>query len=438
MFTLPQIVASVVALATFVVLAAGSVPRLGLNRATLSLVGAALLLAFGVITWPEAERTLDLSTLLLLFSMMVINAVLELAGFFTWAGNLIIERAGTPTALLAVVVITAGLSSALFLNDPVCVMLTPLVCGVVIRLKRDPIPYLVALATAANVGSTATITGNPQNILIGMSAGISYLSFLARLGPVALIGLGIVIGVVWWMYPAEFRRTGSPAEGTAPSARAAQMRPPVIAHRPDEAPREDMTLGAAASRVYAPVLRKSLIVIAGLLIAFVAGVPVALAAFLAACALMVSRRVKSERILALVDWPLLLLFCGLFVVTGALEITGVSQKLFDAVAGLAEGGVVTLSLATAALSNLISNVPAVLLFRPLIPQFPDPTQAWLTLAAASTLAGNFTLIASVANLIVAEQASKFDVRLTFGEYLRCGVPITILTLAVAALWLSLT
>jgi Na+/H+ antiporter NhaD/arsenite permease-like protein len=436
-FTFPQIVASVVALATFVALAAGSVPRLGLNRATLSLVGAALLLALGVVTLPEAERTLDLSTLLLLFSMMVINAVLELAGFFTWAGNLIIERAGAPTVLLALVVIASGVLSALFLNDPVCVMLTPLVCGVVIRLKRDPIPYLIALATAANVGSTATITGNPQNILIGMSSGISYLGFLARLGPVALFGLCIVIGVVWLMYPAEFRRKGALAEGTASSMRAAEMRAPVVTHRPGEALREEMTLASAAGAVYAPVLRKSLIVIAGLLVAFAAGVPVALAAFLAACALMVSRRVKSERILVLVDWPLLLLFCGLFVVTGALEITGVSQKLFDAVAGLAQSGVLALTVFTAVLSNAISNVPAVLLFRPLIPRFPDPTQAWLTLAAASTLAGNFTLIGSVANLIVAEQASKFGIRLTFGEYLRCGVVITLLTLAVAVVWLSL-
>lgn len=437
MFTLPQIVASVVALATFVALAAGSVPKLGLNRATLSLVGAALLLALGVVTLPEAERTLDLSTLLLLFSMMVINAVLELAGFFTWAGNLIIERAGAPTVLLVLVVIASGVLSALFLNDPVCVMFTPLVCGVVIRLKRDPIPYLIALATAANVGSTATITGNPQNILIGVSSGMSYLTFLARLGPVALIGLGIVIAVVWLMYPAEFRRKGSLAEGTASSLRAAEIHAPVVAHRPGEAPRRDMTLRSAAGTVYAPVLRKSLIVIAGLLVAFVVGVPVALAAFLAACALMVSRRVKSERILVLVDWPLLLLFCGLFVVTGSLEITGVSQKLFDAVAGLAEGGVVALSFVVAVLSNLISNVPAVLLFRPLIPQFPDPAQAWLTLAAASTLAGNLTLVGSVANLIVAEQAAKFGIRLTFGEYLRCGVIITVLTLAVAVVWLSM-
>ncbi|MCS7060279.1 MAG: anion transporter [Anaerolineae bacterium] len=433
--TASQLLASAIALATLIALAAGSVPRLGLNRATMSLVGAGALLALGVISLPEAEKTIDLSTLLLLLSMMIINAVLELAGFFTWAGELIIERANAPTVLLVFVTMTSGVLSALFLNDPVCVMLTPLVCSVVIRLRRDPIPYLIALATAANVGSTATITGNPQNILIGISSGLSYLDFLARLAPVALIGLLIVIAVVWLMYPAEFRGAGRAPE-TFSSRRVAEMHPPPIAHAPGEARREGMTLGEAAGGVYAPVLRKSVVVIVALLVGFIAGAPVALAAFLAACALLVSRRVKSERILVLVDWPLLLLFCGLFVVTGSLEITGVSQKLFDVTAGLAQSGPAALTVVTALLSNLISNVPAVLVFRPLIPQFPDPTQAWLTLAAASTLAGNLTLIGSVANLIVAEQASKFGIRLTFGEYLRCGVPITVMTLAIAVLWLS--
>ena len=420
---------------TFVALAAGQVPRLGLNRATIALVGAAILLALGVVTLPDAERTLDLGTLLLLFSMMVINAVLELAGFFTWAGNLIIERASAPFILLVLVVVTSGVLSALFLNDPVCLMLTPLVCGVVIRLKRNPMPYLVALATAANVGSTATVTGNPQNILIGMSSGIPYLQFLARLGPVALVGLGIVIAVVWLMYPQEFRAKAAQRE-PAPADPPLEVDTIPSIHR--DHTHDAVSLGTAASMVYAPVLRKSLVVIAGLLVAFLAGVPVTLAAFLAACALLISRRLKSDKILALVDWPLLLLFCGLFVVTGSLEVTGVSQKLFAAVAGLAESGVGPLSLVTALLSNTISNVPAVLLFRPLIPQFPDPTRAWLTLAAASTLAGNFTLIGSVANLIVAEQAAKFGIRLTFMEYLRCGAIITALTMGVAVIWLSLS
>lgn len=421
----PQLASAAVALATFVALAAGGVPFFRLNRATIAMLGAAALLALGVVSIAQAERAVDLGTLVLLLSMMVINAVLELGGFFTWAGELIIERAASPLALLILVSLTSGVLSALFLNDPVCLMLTPLVCGVALRLGRNPMPYLIATATAANVGSTATITGNPQNILIGASSGIPYLEFLARLGPIALVGLAIVIGVIWLLYPDEFHPGGARAK-----PEAAPAAPPRAAGQP-------LSMATAAGTVYAPVLRKSLLVVAGLLAAFLAGVPVALAAFLAACALLLTRRIKSEKVLLLVDWPLLVLFGGLFVVTGALEVTGVSDRLFGLVSGLADGGVVPLAAVAAVLSNTISNVPAVLLFRPLIPQFADPTSAWLTLAAASTLAGNLTLIGSIANLIVAEQALKFGLRLTFREYLRCGIPITGLTLLVAVAWLSL-
>lgn len=420
-----QIIAGVVAVATFVALAAGDVPLLRLNRATIAVVGAAALLALGVVNLRQAAETIDPATILLLFSMMIINAVLELAGFFNWAGNMVIERAGSPLALLMLVVITGGVLSMMFLNDPVVLMLTPLVCGITLRLRRNPIPYLVALATAANVGSTATITGNPQNILIGTSSGIPYLEFLARLGPIAAVGMAVVVIVVRLVYAAEFRRRFEPLdEITLPS--------------PVGETRTAVSMATAAGLVYAPVLRKSMLVIAGLLVAFIAGVQVPLAAFIAACALLITRRIKSHKILLLVDWQLLVMFGGLFVVTGTLEVTGVSQRLFALVSDLAYAGVAPLTLVTAILSNTISNVPAVLLFRPLIPQFPDPTLAWLTLAAASTLAGNLTLIGSVANLIVAEQALKVGVRLTFTEYLRAGVIITIVTLLIAVAWLSVT
>lgn len=421
----PSAGAAVIALVTFVALALGEVPGLKLNRATIAMIGAGAVLVFGVLTLAEAERTIDLGTLILLLSMMIINAVLELSGFFTWVGEVVIERANAPTVLLALVVVTSGVLSMLFLNDPVCVMLTPLVCGVVLRLRRNPMPYLIALACAANVGSVATITGNPQNILIGASSGIGYLYWLARLGPVAAIGLAIVFGVIWALYPREFRAGRS----ATPAPDSAAITPPHHEGAP-------ITLAQAEATIYASTLRKSLIIIAVMLVAFLAGVNVTVAAFIAACAILVSRRFESARILALVDWPLLVMFGGLFIVTGALELTGVSAQLFELAKPLAFAGTAPLALVTTILSNLISNVPAVLLFRPLVPQFADPTQAWLTLAAASTLAGNLTLIGSVANLIVAEQARKFGIKLTFMEYLKPGLIITILTLIAAVLLLG--
>lgn len=418
--TLNQALASGVALLTLVGLAIGEVPGLKLNRSTIALVGAGVVLALGVVSLKDAERTIDLSTLILLLSMMVINAVLELSGFFTWVGGQIIERVSRPLPLLVLVVVTAGVLSMLFLNDPVCVMLTPLVTGVVLRLGRNPMPYLIALACAANVGSVATITGNPQNILIGASSGIGYLYWLSRLGPIAALGLLIVIVVIVLVYRREF--FGAPQTST-----------PVYGRLPGTSGRT-LTLAEAEQTIYIPTLRKSLVVIVAMVVAFLAGIDVTLAAFIAACVILVSRRVESSRILALVDWPLLLMFGGLFIVMGALELTGASEQLFDLFRPIALGGTAALTVVTTVLSNLVSNVPAVLLFRPLVDQFPDPTQTWLTLAAASTLAGNLTLVGSVANLIVAEQARKFDVNLTFVEYLKAGPLITVLTLIVAV-WL---
>lgn len=421
----PATGAAVIALITFIALALGEIPGLKLNRATIAMIGAGAVLVFGVLTLSEAERTIDLGTLILLLSMMIINAVLELSGFFTWVGEVVIERANAPVVLLALVVVTSGVLSMLFLNDPVCVMLTPLVCGVVLRLKRDPTPYLVALACAANVGSVATITGNPQNILIGASSGIGYLYWLIRLGPVAAVGLAIVFAVIWLLYPREFR--------CAPGKERIPDVPAMVAPHHEGAP---ITLTQAEATIYTSTLRKSLIVIALMLVAFLAGVNVTVAAFIAACAILVSRRFESARILALVDWPLLVMFGGLFIVTGALELTGVSMQLFERVKPLAFAGTAPLALVTVLLSNVISNVPAVLLFRPLVPQFADPTQAWLTLAAASTLAGNLTLIGSVANLIVAEQARKFGIKLTFMAYLKPGLIITTVTLIAAIVLLG--
>jgi len=371
-----------------VVLAIGRIPRFPLNRAAMALLGAGLALALGAITFEQAVTTIDLSTIVLLLSMMVINAVLELAGFFSWVGDLVIEQANSPMKLLVLVTLTGGVLSALFINDPVVLMLTPLVCGVTLKLKYKPLPYLVALATASNIGSAATITGSPQNILIGMSSQIPYLAFLARLGPVALMGMLIVIAVVRVIYQRDFGpQPASPAHTDAPPNRVVRL------------PRS----------VNLPILRKCLVIIAAMLIAYLAGVEIPLAAYLAACVLLFTRRIKTQKILTRIDW--LLLFAGLFVVTGALELTVVSEKLF----GLAAAGVAPLALITTVLSNTISNVPAVLLFRPLVPQLPNPERTWLTLAGASTLAGNLTLIGSIANLIVAEQALKFGIRLTFVE-----------------------
>jgi Na+/H+ antiporter NhaD/arsenite permease-like protein len=283
-------------------------------------------------------------------------------------------------------------------------MITPLVVDLTLRLKRNPVPYLIGLATATNIGSTATITGNPQNIIIGQASKIPYTTFLAHLAPVALLGMLVCWVVVVLMFRDEFRGT----------LELTEIPPP---------------------RTYAPLLNRSLLVIGGLMIAFLAGAPVTSAAAIAAGILLVSR-VRAAKLLA-IDWSLLAFFAGLFVVTGAIEVSGISTNLFAAAAPVLHGGIVPFTLATAALSNVVSNVPAVLLMRPEVAAMPNPQLYWLILAMASTLAGNLTLLGSAANLIVAELADKQSVRLDFMTYLRAGVPITIITILIGVVWLSL-
>jgi Na+/H+ antiporter NhaD/arsenite permease-like protein len=390
---------------TYLGIALGGFPRLSTNRTTVTLIGVGLLLVTRQIAFGQIGGFLDLNTLILLFGMMIINANLQLAGFFRWAGSFIFRWTRSPRGLLALITILTGILSALFLNDTICLMLTPLILDMTLAAKRNPIPYLIALATAANIGSVATLTGNPQNMIIGIASGISYLDFAAALTPIALLGLGSIWLVLVLLYPAEFR-----------DRQFEQIKEPdlYIDHR---------------------LFIKSLLVTGGLLIAFLLGVPIALAAFIASCTLLITRRIKPEKILLAVDTELLVFFGALFIVTGAMETSGLSGRLFVIARPWLEGGAASLSAVTVILSNLISNVPAVLLLKPLIARFADPRPAWLTLAAASTLAGNLTLLGSVANLIVAEVAARRKVKLTFWEYTRAGVPITLISLVVGVVWL---
>lgn len=395
-------VAGVWIVLVYVGIAVGRVPWLRMNRASIALVGAVGLVVMGALTEEQALHAIDLETILLLGAMMVINVNLRLSGFFGWVAAFTVRRARTPKLLLAGIIAASGVLSAVFLNDPVCLMFTPVVVELALRLQRNPIPYLVGLAAAANVGSVATLTGNPQNIVIGQASGIPYLTFLGYLGPVALVGMAICWAVIVLAYPSEFR-------GVLP------------------------TPALPAPRIHRPLLGRTLWVVGGLLIAFLAGAPIVTAACAAAGVLLVSR-LRPQKLLML-DWELLAFFAGLFVVTGAIEAIGLSAQLFGAFESVLKSGIPAFTLTTSALSNVVSNVPAVLLLRPEIASFPDPDQAWLTLAMASTLSGNLTLLGSAATLIVAEVAKGQGVTLGFGAYLRAGIPITLLTLGVGVVWL---
>ncbi len=391
---------------TLIGVAIGRLPRLRMNRATIALVGATLLILLGAMSLRQAYAVLDLDTLVLLLAMMIINVNLSLAGFFRVIGSRVVRWARSPRQLLAWIMAASGLLSALFLNDTIVLMFTPLVLEMLLLLERNPIPYLIGLATAANIGSAATITGNPQNMIIGIASGLKYTTFACYLTPVALAGLLVAWGIIMLIYRSEFT--------------SGHWEPPQL-----EEP-----------HFHKPLLIKGCVAVLFMLVNLFSGMPIPLAALSAAALLLITRRLKPERVFREIDWSLLIFFAGLFVVTGAIEHAGLSQRLFRAVQPVAGQGTTALTLTAAVLSNLISNVPAVLLFKPVIPLFTDPTASWLTLAMSSTLAGNLTLLGSVANLIVAESAKRHGVHLRFGEYLKAGIPVTLLTLLLGVLWLN--
>ena len=407
-------VTSVIFGLTYLFLAIGKIPGLRIDRAGIALVGAAVMLACGVLPMREAAKAVDYDTIILLFGMMVVVAYLQRAGFFVLATDRIAAKLSGPKTLLAVTIGLSGVLSAFLVNDVVCVALTPLVLHLCQRLKRPPLPYLVGLATASNIGSVATITGNPQNIIIGSLSGISYLRFAARLAPIALIGLVINFLIVALVYRKSLTASASTATNPAEAEPKSKSTP----------------------RINRPLLRKSLIVTGVTVALFFAGFPIALVA-LGAAAVMLLGRTRPTRIFEAVDWPLLVMFAGLFVVVHAFEVHVVHDWHLEKWHSLLSSPVVRVSGLSAVLSNLVSNVPAVLLFKPLMEVMPNRELAWLALSMSSTLAGNLTVLGSVANLIVVENARRAGTELSFGEYLKVGIPLTVTTLAVGVAWLSL-
>jgi Na+/H+ antiporter NhaD/arsenite permease-like protein len=389
---------------TYAAVALGGIPGLRIDRTGAAVVGAAFMVAFRVLTPAQAYASVDLGTLVLLFGMMVVVGHLRLAGFFRWAGVIVARRATSPRRLLLGLVVVSGALSAAFVNDAVCLALTPLVLEITTALGVRATPYLVALATASNIGSVATLTGNPQNMLIGAASGISYARFFRFLSPVAALGLMMDYVVVSAVYRSDMGRAfPGPAQ-----------------------PRV---------RVHAFLLAKGLAASALMLVFFFAGADISMVALTTGAALLLTRRVKSEKVFVEINWNLLTFFAGLFVVVGAARESGLADRAFEVLHARQVHGVASLSAVAGLLSNLVSNVPAVMLFIPLVPRLPDPERCWLALAMASTLAGNLTLLGSIANLIVAEGAKRVS-PLGFGEYLKVGVPVTLLTLGAGILLLS--
>ena len=388
-------------LGSYCVFALGKFPGLKIDRPGAAIIGAVLMVAFRIMSTQEALRAIDFSTIVLLFSMMLIVAHLHLGGFFDWVTETVVLRL-KEHHLLPAVIFTSGLLSAFLVNDIVCLVMTPFTLNLARRMGQKPLPYLLALATASNIGSLATITGNPQNMLIGSVSHIPYVHFLGRLGPIALVGLFLEWALVHWMY---FRST---TLGAAP---------------------EPATGG---SQHHAPKL-KPVVVLAIVLAGFLLGVPAAMAAAIGAALLLITRTMEPRLVYDEVDWGLLVFFTGLFIIVGGAERAGLTANLLRPFSAWNLHRIWIYASLTVVFSNLVSNVPAVMLLKSLVPGFPDPQAGWLALAMASTLAGNLTI--SVANIIVVERARP-EVHIGFREYFRLGLPLTVLTLIWGISWLT--
>ncbi len=364
--------------------------------------------AFRINTPDAGIHGVNYGTIVLLFAMMVVVAGLHLAGFFDRIAELSIAHAG-PRRLLPAIVFSSGILSAFLVNDIVCLLMAPLVMQVARRLSLRATPYLLALATASNIGSVATITGNPQNILIGSVSRISYLDFLGHLGPVAIVGLFIDWAVLHFIYFRKGQRPGPPVD----------------------LPMANVSKGSSRRSA----LTFSIVVTLAVLAGFLAGLPPAMVAAVGAAAVLIHPNYPSKQVYEEVDWSLLVFFVGLFLIIGGASQAGITQQMLSAAENLNLHNRWVFSGVVVVLSNIVSNVPAVMLLKDLLPNFQDAHHFWLLVALTSTLAGNLTITGSVANIIVVEKARQ-ESPVGFLEYLKAGLPVTAATIVVGVLWLG--
>ena len=390
----------------------GELPGLEIDRTGIALLGAIALVALGEVSPERAAQSMHLPTILLLFSFMVLSAQMRLGGFYTRVTRRIAASPAGPPALLALLIAAVAVLSAVFSNDIVCLAMAPVLADACLRRRLNPVPFLLALACAANVGSAATLIGNPQNMLIGETLRLSFAGYALTAAVPVLAGLAATWAIIAFLSRGRWALEGAPANA-APERR-----------EEDDA-------------VYDPwQTAKGLMVAGALLVVFLfTAVSREVAALTGAGLLLLSRRLHTNKMLGLVDWELLVLFIGLFVVNHAFQESGLAARALQALAeaGLPLGAAPPMFAVTFVASNLVSNVPATML---LLPAATEPWSGPL-LALVSTLAGNLLIVGSIANIIVVDAAARRGIRIDWRMHARVGVPVTLATLAIAAVWLAL-
>ena len=390
----------------------GELPFLQLDRTGVALLGAIALISIDALTLTDAAEAVHLPTIILLFSFMVLSAQMRLGGFYDWVTDRLAALPLSPRRLLGALIVLVASLSAVFSNDIICLAVAPVLIDACVRRKIDPVPYLLALACAANIGSALTLIGNPQNMLIGQKLRLSFAGYTAEAALPVALGLAGTWALIAWQtrgrWSTDIATTADAASGTSGA--------------PIAFDRWQSTKGLAVAVVL-------------LFLFLFAPWPREHVALTAAGVLLMSRKLHSHQMLGLVDWELLILFIGLFVVNHALQQTGlvgaVAKDLAAAGVDLSQLG--PLFVVTFALSNIVSNVPAVML---LLPFSSDPL-AGPMLALVSTFAGNLLIVGSIANIIVVASAARRGIRIDWRRHARVGVPVTLMTLAICAVYLWL-
>jgi len=432
-------IAFAVFLITYALISIRRFPKIKIERPAAALIGAALMIVLGVVAPSDAISAINLDIVLLLVGMMILVAGLELCGFFEWVSLRMIRYSKNQFTFLVLTMVVTGVLSALVLNDTIVLLFTPIIIRTCRLLKSNPVPFLVAEAMAANIGSVATAVGNPQNAYIATKAGISFVDFSVRLAPVAAVCMLVAIAILYLIYRKEINR-GS----------AQEFRRKIL----DEGWtmfQEEIVKGDSAAMSGLRKMRENkaglyalLLITAGTFTAFVAShvidAPIAMVAFLGGVVALfvvpIVSKVKAKDMLNGVDWSIILFFVGLFIVLRGVRDSGLLTEIKDFFPGFGDGDlpkIEWLTALSALLSNLVSNVPAVMLLSELIPI--SETDLWLALASSSTLAGNATILGAAANVIVAEKAEGMGVEVDFWRFTLVGFPVALATLFVSTLML---
>jgi Na+/H+ antiporter NhaD/arsenite permease-like protein len=400
-------VALIIFAITYLGVALGRIPGLALDRTGIALLGGIAMVVAGVLTEQEALHAVDFPTIGLLYALMVLSAQLRLGGFYTWVALAVARLMKRPHRFLLAVMLVSAALSALMVNDIICLAVTPVLAVSLLKSGLNPVPFLIGLAVSSNIGSAATIIGNPQNMLIGQVGRLHFGRFLLWCGPPSLLALLAAYGIIRWIYRGRLKSTkGVPADPAADW-------PAFNQHQ----------------------ATKGLIAVVVLVALFFTPIPREFSAIAVAGVLLCSRKMQTRWILDFVDWHLITLFVGLFVVIRGAEAAGLPEQALAALqrVGMDIRNPGLLTVVSAALSNLVSNVPATML----LVKFMDPANPvpWYVLALATTYAGNLLTIGSIANLIVIEQARPYGIVIGFREHARTGIPVTLVSLAVTIGWI---